>query len=135
MILIVSTSIRLKKTPNRNPLKYIFLVNFGSCQLTSFMFIFSYEAKFCTSKSSSKYTLPLEGLQHMQQCQVVWNSFYFCSKLLIIGGHGERGPGGGGISCTPLKDFETFGHKNAIKYINRGPPQIFSKTQVPPPPP
>ncbi len=27
---------------------------------------------------------------------------------------GESG-GGGGISCTPSKDFEKFGHKNVLK--------------------
>ncbi len=27
---------------------------------------------------------------------------------------GERG-GGGGISCTPSKDFKKFGHKNVLK--------------------
>jgi hypothetical protein len=35
---------------------------------------------------------------------------------------------------TPSKDFEKFGHKNAIKHENRGPlhPQIFSQPHVPP---
>jgi hypothetical protein len=35
----------------------------------------------------------------------------------------NRGGGGVGvISCTPSKDFEKFGHKNAINPRNRGPP-------------
>jgi hypothetical protein len=39
----------------------------------------------------------------------------------------------GGTSYTPSKDFENFGHKNAIKHKNRGPPsQIFLQPQVPP---
>jgi hypothetical protein len=36
------------------------------------MFILSYEAGFFY-KPSSKSTLPLAGLQHIQQCQVGWN--------------------------------------------------------------
>jgi hypothetical protein len=35
------------------------------------MFILSYEAGF--SKPTALKVLPLAGLQHMQQCQVVWN--------------------------------------------------------------
>jgi hypothetical protein len=31
----------------------------------------------------------------------------------------------GGTSCTPSEDFEKFGHKNAIKHENRGPPRFF----------
>jgi hypothetical protein len=34
-------------------------------------------------------------------------------------------PGGGRVtSCTPSKDFKKFGHKNAIKHENRGPPRF-----------
>jgi hypothetical protein len=32
--------------------------------------------------------------------------------------------GGGGTSCTPLKYFEKFGHKNAIKYQKEDPPRF-----------
>jgi hypothetical protein len=37
------------------------------------------------------------------------------------GGDGRRG----GPSSTPSKDFGKFGHKNAIKHENRGPPRFF----------
>jgi hypothetical protein len=37
-------------------------------------------------------------------------------------GGGKREGEEGGTSCTPSKDFEKFGHKNAIKHENRGPP-------------
>ncbi len=52
---------------------FFFFLDFGPGQLTSFMFILSYEAGFFISKPSSKSTLPWAGLQHMQQCQVGWN--------------------------------------------------------------
>jgi hypothetical protein len=35
---------------------------------------------------------------------------------------GEREGVEGGTSCTPSKDFEKFGHKNAIKHEKREPP-------------
>ncbi len=40
--------------------------------------------------------------------------------------HTGGGPGGGGTSCTPSKDFEKFGHKNAIKHEKRTPLPGFS---------
>ena len=38
----------------------------------------------------------------------------------------------GDTSYTPSKDFEKFGHKNAIKHENRRLPSIFSQSQAPP---
>ncbi len=43
--------------------------------------------------------------------------------ITIIDAH--RGGGGGGTLCTPSKDLEKLGHKNAIKNENRGHPLIF----------
>jgi hypothetical protein len=39
--------------------------------------------------------------------------------------------GGGGTSCTPSKDFEKLGHKNAIKHENRGPPRFSHNPKYP----
>ncbi len=45
---------------------------------------------------------------------------FFLYNLWYIDAGGE-----GGISCTPTKDFEKFGHINTRKHENREPP-IFS---------
>jgi hypothetical protein len=42
-----------------------------------------------------------------------------------------RGVGGGHL-MYPSKDFEKFGHKNAIKHENKGPPR-FSRNRKNPP--
>jgi hypothetical protein len=50
-----------------------FWLDFGPGQLTSFMLILSYEDRFFRSQPSSKSTLPLTGLQHIQQCLIGWH--------------------------------------------------------------
>ena len=47
----------------------IFLLEFGPDKLTSFISSLVYKLDFI-SQPSSKSTLPLAGLQHMQQCKV-----------------------------------------------------------------
>jgi hypothetical protein len=44
----------------------------------------------------------------------------------------QRGEGEeGGSSFMPLKAFETFPHKNAIKHVTRGPPRFSQKPKYP----
>jgi hypothetical protein len=43
---------------------------------------------------------------------------------------GKRGEVGG-TTCTPSEDFEKFGHKNAIKHKNSGPPRFFQNPMYP----
>jgi hypothetical protein len=46
-------------------------------------------------------------------------------KTSVIDDRGRKG--GGGTLCTPSKKLKKFGHKNAIKHENTGPPRFFSE--------
>jgi hypothetical protein len=65
---------KLHLTNNNKNWNFFLLLDFDPGQLASFMFVLSYEAGFLISQLSSKSTLPLAGLQHMQRCQLGWNN-------------------------------------------------------------
>jgi hypothetical protein len=52
---------------------------------------------------------------------------------MFTGGWGGVEGVGGGISCTPSKDFEKLDHKNVIKHEIRGPPPKISHNPKCPP--
>ncbi len=113
------------------------MLEFGPSQMTSFMFILSYDAGFFISQLSSKSTLPLVGLQQMQQCLVgsliplshmssfctrshppITETFRFC---LIVYLYNMFQPSTGSSSGTNelnyQNDFSQF--QKLIKHLNK----------------
>ena len=62
--------------------------------------------------------------------------FYNCNIITSVQWNGHSHSlmhtgGGGGTSCTPLKDSKKLDHKNAIKHKNWGPPPRFNFLATP----